>query len=248
MKNITFVIQGKTHLNSISNVENYLKYGKVVFSCYENDDLELLKTIEELSKINLDVKFVKNKFPPPYENYEQYNRQNSFLQAYSSLNGLKAVETEFAIKIRSDEYFENFSNFISSMLEFPEKFTTINFIFRKDSAYKFHPSDHLFGSKTEILLKCFEILMEKYIFEQNLPAEVKIFVSFLKAKNIFIDINNSKQLTKENSQIVNLRTFEKFIVKNNGANDYKNPLTRTEKDIINIETTDPDSIQKMEDL
>jgi len=248
MKQITFVIQGKAHINSILNVENYLKYGKVVFSCYENDDPKLLEIIEDLCETKPDVRIVKNRFPPPFQNFELYNRQNAFLQGYSSLNGLKIVDTEYAIKIRSDEYYENFSNFISSMISCPEKYTTINFIFRKDECYKFHPSDHLFGCKTEILLKCFEILMQRFIFEQTLPAEVRIFISFLRAKNVLIDLNNSKQITRDNSQIVNLRTFEKFIVKNNGANDYQNPLTRTEKDIINIETTDPDSILTMEDL
>jgi hypothetical protein len=247
MKDLTFVIQGKAHPNSISNIENYLKYGKVIFSVYENDNPFLIQEIQFLCDKYEDVSLILNE-TPDFNFIQAYNRQNIYLQGYTTLNGLRQVNTEYAIKTRSDERFEDFSEFIKAIKEFPDKYTTINFIFRKDSAIKFHPSDHLMGSKTTLLINTFEILLSDMVQHVNTPSEVKIFVSFLKAKGIDPNIQDSKNITKNNSQIVNLRTFKKFVLKNNGANDYKNPLTRTEKDIINIETTDPDSILKMEDL
>jgi hypothetical protein len=229
MKDITFVIQGPANPISIKNINNLLNFGNVIISCYEKDNIEKFN-------ISSEVKIIKNSFPENHPFlHPLINSQNGFLQAYTTLSGLKNVETEFAIKMRGDESFEDFSFFISKMKENPEKYTTVNFFFRKDSYCKFHPCDHLFGSKTELLKKTFEILFYKNIKIVNIPIECKIFLSFLEAKKILLDFEKSKELTKENSQIVNLRKMKNFTLSVNCKNNYKNPIKYNESQIELIE-------------
>lgn len=232
MSDVTFVIQGPASEISINNLDKLLKFGKVIISCYEENDLSPYYIPKE-------VKIIKNPYPKNHPFLHPIiNTGNGFLQSYTTLNGLKEVDTEFAIKMRGDETFEDFSFFIEKMKEFPSKYTTINFCFRKDSHYKFHPSDHLFGSRTELLKKAFEILFTKNILITNIPIESKIFLSFLEAKDIIINWENSKQITSENSQIINLRKMKNFILSVNGANNYKNPKKYHLEDIENIETSE----------
>lgn len=243
MNDVTFVIQGPANQISINNLDNLLKFGKVIISCYEENDLSLFNIPKE-------VKIIQNLYPKDHPFLHPIiNSQNGFLQSYTTLNGLKEVDTEFAIKLRSDESFEDFSFFIEKMKEFPSKYTTINFFFRKDSHYKFHPSDHLFGSRTELLKKAFEILFTKNILITNIPIESKIFLSFLEAKNIIIDWENSKQITSENSQIINLRKMKNFILSVNCGNNYKNPVKYNSSQIDLIESQEPDfSANSIEEL
>lgn len=232
MKDTTFVIQGPANSISIKNIKNLLKFGKVIISCYENDNLNNFDIPE-------DVLVVRNPFPTNHPFlHPTINSQNGFLQAYTTLNGLINTDTKYVIKTRSDESFEDFSFFIEKLKENPFKYTTINFFFRKDFHYKFHPSDHLFGCDTELLKKTFKILITKNILLHNMPIESKIFISFLEAKNILIDFEKSKQLTSENCQIVNLRKMKDFILSVNCGNNYKNPVKYNSTQIEFIENNE----------
>ena len=243
MKDVTFVIQGPANSISISNIDNLLKFGKVIISCYNTDDLQ---------KYNIpsEVKVIQN--PPATEHslwHPRKNIQNSFFQAYTTLNGLNHVDTEFAIKMRGDESFEDFSSFIEKMKQSPEKYTTINFLFRKDSHFKFHPSDHLFGAKTSILKDAFNILFHRNVEIQNVPIECKIFLSFLQAKGIMPEWDRSKEQMAQNCQIVNLREMKEFKLSINCCNDYKSPIKYNSSQIDYIESNEPDiSVNRMEDL
>lgn len=243
MKDVTFVIQGPANSISISSIDNLLKFGKVVISCYDTDNLEKYS-------IPSEVKVIRN---PPATHHPMWhpskNIQNSFFQAYTTLSGLNHVDTEFAIKMRGDESFECFSSFIEKMKQFPEKYTTINFLFRKDSHFKFHPSDHLFGCKTSILRDAFNILFYKNVEIQNAPIECKIFLSFLQAKGIVAELNRSKEQMTQNCQIVNLREMKEFILSVNCGNDYKSPIKYNSSQIDHIESHESHiTVNRMEEI
>ena len=231
MQDITFVIQGPANNISISNLPNLLKFGKVIISCYDTDNLEKYD-------IPSEVKIIRNSFPTGHLFLDPViNRQNAFLHAYTTFSGLNSVDTEFAIKVRADDYFEDFSFFIEKMKEFPQKYTTINFLIRKDSVIKFHPCDHLFGANTKLLKDAFHILYYKNLVHHiHLSMEPKIFLSFLEAKSLEIQWENSKQLMKENCQIVNLRKMGEFTLSVNSGKDYKDPVKFDSSQIDFIES------------
>jgi hypothetical protein len=238
MNDITFLIQGKLNTTSISSVENYLKYtDNIVFSFYEEDDIFLQEILDYvINKYKKNIKVVKNKTPEE----KPYNSQNIFLQGFTTLKGLENVDTKFCIKLRSDEKYENFDTFIKTLYENPQKYNTINLFFRKDKYYKFHPSDHMIGCDTQLMKNTFNNLMSDTIKKEQLPAEVKIFLAFLKSKNINPDEKKSAMITRENCTITNLSKFNNFIIKYNGANsrdpnNYSNSITLTEKNLNKIE-------------
>lgn len=243
MNDVSFVIQGKLNSQSINNIDNYLKYGKVIFSFYNDDDVFLSLKLKQRSLEDNRIKLVINNKPDVLK----YNRQNIFLQGLTTLNGVKNADTPLVIKTRSDESFESFDIFIDNLIKNKDKFNTINFLFRKDSHYKFHPSDHLIASNKELLEKTFEILLSEYVMHENLPAEVKIFLSFLKAKEIDPDLQNSRQIMKENCVITNLRTFTNFNLKINCAENYTKTLVYKPEDLHKIEE-DVYNINSLEDL
>jgi hypothetical protein len=63
---------------------------------------------------------------------------------------MRLVDTEYAIKLRSDEYYTDLMPIVEKFLEDDEKLVSNNVFFRK--TYAFHPSDHLYIGKTKHLI------------------------------------------------------------------------------------------------
>jgi hypothetical protein len=110
-----------------------------------------------------------------------YNEQNRYLQFKSTYFGLKEVETEYVIKVRSDEYFSNLMPAIEKFLIDPNKILTSNIFFRKTSYLRYHPSDHIIIGKTSFLKEVYENciaecehngdVLNKGVFDQ-MPARI----------------------------------------------------------------------------
>lgn len=99
------------------------------------------------------------------------NEQNRYYQFLSTHLGLTACKTQYAVKIRSDEFYSDMTPFIEEMIEKNDKVVTTDIFFRK-SLIPYHPSDHLVGGETKELLEIFKIAREmcesKEIRESNL--------------------------------------------------------------------------------
>ena len=118
---------------------------------------------------------------------------------------MNCIQSEFAIKLRSDEFY---SNLDKEILTLPETKVTTSNIFERDIHYKpFHLSDHIIIGKTLLLKNAFFNLME-YIHEvalnnrgelnilsDRISAEVKItlFILFEFERNKFSDLNMMKR-------------------------------------------------------
>jgi hypothetical protein len=76
------------------------------------------------------------------------NTQNKYLHFFSVNVGLNLANTDYAIKMRSDEFYSNLEPFIKSIRKYPEKITTGDVFFR-NSKIPLHPSDHLVGGTTD---------------------------------------------------------------------------------------------------
>ena len=190
-KGVTFVVQGPLTPETMRGIYSYKKLGKVIVSCWDNDSPTLMKQIPH------DVKTIVNKL----EDDGAYNFQHIKYHMQSTLSGLLEVETPFAVKVRSDEYFTRINKFAASVYLNPDKLTVCNFFFRK--SVLFHPSDHMFGGSVKSLVgmlenskdmvSCYKKnetvkverlgLSKDYTFKW-LTAEMTFCLSYLKTKGV----------------------------------------------------------------
>jgi len=160
-KNISILIQGPLNDISLSNLDYYKSIGPVIISYWDTDNEFLLK------KYNLtDVGLVKNSYNKEF--IRIFNNQNMYYQIYNTYYGLKEVKTEYVIKTRSDNKFEELAPFITKIYENSDKYICSNLHFRPPTIMPFHASDKLVGTKTILLLKAFEIAKYRCEFDQLL--------------------------------------------------------------------------------
>ena len=134
VETVTFIVQGRILDPDLfqKNLINLSRYGHVIVS---------------LTKDSIESFVTRNKI---------INEQNVYLQVHSTLDGLKKSITSFSIKVRADEYYQNWEPFINKMTGEPDKIITNNVFFRKVERYPFHISDHIIGGLTSNLLKMFQ--------------------------------------------------------------------------------------------
>jgi len=176
MSNVSIIIQGPLNEISLKNIPTYKKYGKVIVSCWNGYDEELMKYIDD------DVIFISNDLMK----IEHYNFQNIYYQAFTTHAGLEKSEAEFSIKFRSDESYSKLDVFIKALNENPECIVTGDIHFWCD-VYPFHISDHTIGGKTKSLLGAFNTV--KNICKTTLP-EVQLVTRLYHAKPIEKLIHN----------------------------------------------------------
>jgi hypothetical protein len=103
MKNIdtTFVIQGPYSEIHLTMIDTLKEYGRIILSCYRNDYHKIQSHVHVYDHI------VLNELVPNPEELGIYNHQNVYRQSYSTLGGLKHVETPYVVIFRTDTYFSN---------------------------------------------------------------------------------------------------------------------------------------------
>ncbi len=216
MDEISIVIQGKAHGHSLSNIKRYREYGPVILSCYEMDDL---------SSFDLgDTQVIKS-----YGPLCNCTNGNIHYQCWTTLQGLNAVRTKYALKVRSDEKYENLQPIIDTIKanqDLENSFVSSN-IFFKGKVEPLHPSDHLFGGSTFYLKRAFSILLNVIYNSPNpyltgadfgsnvaflgpIGAEVAIFLSYL------ISIGYLKFVNQENIHTYTLRFTDLVNIDNLG--------------------------------
>jgi hypothetical protein len=151
--NYTIVIQGPIDWTSMSCIEKYSNFGKVIVSLSNTNNV-LLDNNKLISQIKKYAKIIVNEKIILPQNC--FNQANILYQALSTYNGLIHVDTEFCIKMRSDEKFTDLSVLLDKHKNNPDKIICSNIFFRKPRHYLYHISDHLICGRTDILLKSFE--------------------------------------------------------------------------------------------
>ena len=161
----SIIIQGPINNRSINTIESYLKYGEVIVSCWNTDQISLLDKYKDRIKIVVN-------------NYSDIEGSHSFVpgtqapwiyQNYTTLKGLLEAKGYFSIKVRSDESYPVLDALVEKMMTIHHKkknektkeydhhkIVTSNIYFRRDSENKFHPSDHLVAGKTSRMKDVYE--------------------------------------------------------------------------------------------
>ena len=245
MRSLTFVIQGpnldtdenKITSNLILSIRNFFPDSTIIFSTWENE------TIHKLP--NLD-KIVFNSDPGGILYHKELNILNNVnRQIVSTLNGLLGVETEYAIKVRSDLVFK--SNVIVNNLKYlglsggDQNFKLLsNHVVvsnqtsvdpRKRLAYPFHLCDWIYCGKTQDLINIWDIpLMPEDWFQSFAPDDTfnnvgnsylsrylpeSYIISSFVKKYMDISFQDSYDIKNNNIEISELIIANNFIVKSN---------------------------------
>jgi hypothetical protein len=219
---ITILVQGPLRNNLLKScLPSYIKFSSVVFVCYETENLQDFVGIPNLT-------LLKVKEPPTNQTF---NYNNTFLQTFGILQGLKSIKTEYTIRVRSDESFPVLDTFISNLKKYPDKIHVTNLYSFKDSEHKYCLGNHIFAGRTKTLLKATEwayrvckyevpeeveqdgqILnyIDKHSNKIPMWSEILQTISFLRGLDIEIDSNNSRQQIIDNFYLTPLTDFPNF--------------------------------------
>jgi hypothetical protein len=219
-KTVSIIIQGPLKKRSIQTIPDYLRYGQVIVSCWENNDLSMLD-----DHIN-DITLVVNKYTDLTNCYKNPGPQAPWIyQHHTTLSGLKFATGYSCIKVRSDESYPDLDALIKklssnrSCRKTEKKIITSNIYFRFDREIKFHPSDHIVAGPTYRMKSCFErakLISSKKTeieFAEQVLARGVIETSNLPISKKLKTLNgkNSKEIMKEHFDIIRIRDLKKHI-------------------------------------
>ena len=203
---VSIIIQGPLNERSISIINNYLEYGEVVVSCWETDDISLLDNYKN------KIKIVVNKYSDIEVKKKKPGSQAPWIyQNYTTLNGLKAAEGYFCIKVRSDESYPILDPLIDKLKYFrdtknPEtnryqeyKIITSNIYFRYDWHEKFHPSDHIIAGTRERMIESFKLSNLYCLSNLNKFPEQLICKAII--NSYFDPITQTKDIAEESRSV-----------------------------------------------
>lgn len=248
--NLTLLIQGPLNKTSLDHLQNYKKYGVVMLSYWKHDDISILKEYDLQ-----DVILITN---DEYHDQDKDFIDHRVKQWQTTFNGLKHVDTEYVMKLRSDEYYTDFNPIIDMFLKDKNKMICSNVFFKKWNKYKFHISDHIMLCKTEFFLKGLSYLFD--LIEKEIPQKYKmlhfsceqVFASFflkgiygesLDMLNLFND--NQKHLMEKHFDVVDVNLLGDYHIVWNSGGKYFNLEYRY--DFINVGSNDI-QVKKMEDV
>lgn len=213
--NISLLIQGPCTSNALKQIDyakKNIKINNIFYSAWVPEHGEgqhiLNKIISELGDDN-----VRKTALPSVENI--YNYLNIYYQAYSTLEGLYLIKTDYVIKVRSDEYYFNLKPMIDYIFNFKDKIVSINYFFRKDNFIKYHISDHLLGGKTSNLHVMFnhaKMLCQNYKsyentyfnkMRENIAPEIILTMGYLQSKGIMYENFSHEEIMEKSLEYMN---------------------------------------------
>jgi hypothetical protein len=160
-EDLTILIQGPFNETSISNIDEYLKFGKVVISTWDDDNPPPVLKIPKGEESN--VKLISRRLPPKNEwdsRWDGQRLESPFPWAWqSTMTGLENIDTKYTIKTRSDEKFVNLQPMID-LHEKTDKLIWGNIWAKIWDKQPHHIGDHIFMDKTERLMKTYKKIYE----------------------------------------------------------------------------------------
>jgi hypothetical protein len=217
---VSIIIQGPLHLRSINTIPQYLEYGEVIVSCWDNDNLNLIEKYKD--KITLVI----NDFKKASKLSVRSGAKNPYIfQNYSTLEGLKAAKNFLSIKFRSDESYPVINPILKKIKENRDsknekgihnwfKLVTSNIYFRFDNEIKFHPSDHFIGGQTSRMIKVFEKSTELSSIPTKLSPEqiickaaIETYFDPIKNSRDQFDYTKSIELMQKHFDIIRINSL-----------------------------------------
>lgn len=231
---ISLVIQGpsieKEKLDFIDALPYYKTlFSEIILSTYTEhltSNWNLLKVCEENN-----IKVVHQTININSFYLNRLVNKSIYYQTYTSLKGFTESTKKYTIKHRIDERYSNLHILIDKFLNDDEKLVSGGTLFAPKVWNPYHVGDHLFISKTEKLIKVFEMTNE-YLHNENFLEEGP---EYNYTKN-FLRIHKENP-TDENHDILMKKYFDfipdkymfPFVIRSN-TNDKLNQVWRTLED------------------
>jgi len=200
MDDLSILIQGPLNEISLSNLGYYRTLGTVVISCWDSDDLSLLLPYAQ----DRAIRVTKNPLPT----HKVYHQPTFDFQVHSVMHGMDAVDTEYVIRTRSDERWGNLQPLIKKYERRESDVVCGNIFFKRWDDLHFHPGDHLFIGKTNLLRAAYKRLRfdsSKYV--NCYCAEM----SFAHAVMDVLERGNTKEAFVEAFGVVDINELAPFI-------------------------------------
>lgn len=226
-QDITFIVQGPVYPeitnNTILSVRQFFPEAKIICSTCNLENTGILKNYDKLIISDDPGSFTYADRPGEKEN--NINRQ-----IISTLAGLKACKTKYAMKLRSDfiltgnvfwEFWDKFPDFDSKYKIFEHKLLACTYFSRNPDSnmpFPFHPSDLAFMGYTKDLINLFDIgLMTKKQAYWNMKdrhqyryvPEQYLFINCLRKNGVKISCDCYNDCTPEN-----IEQTERFFASN----------------------------------
>lgn len=211
-EDFTIIIQGPLNETSMDNLENYLMYGKVLFSHWATDDVELKERLKLLKKQYSNVESIATlEEPDRIVDYRMH-------QLVSTKIGVCNTKTKYCIKVRSDEAYGNLLPIINKFLLDDNKLVTHN-MFYKPKYGKYHISDHLMIAKTKYFKKGLKRLDEIHKKIAIQACESTFGTCFLMGKyNLDHEkLPNNEKAFNDDFDCIDVNDFDYYILKWNGG-------------------------------
>lgn len=220
MDDVTIIIQGKLEQESYDfYIQKYFNCAVIISTWYD--------TKIDFSNLPKNFKVLLSPYP------KEAGDQNINYQITSTLNALEMVKTEYAIKVRGDEYWSYPENIYASIKSEPNKLHTSSVFFRAWQYCEYHMSDHIIAGTTENLITLFTTtkrnvelgrlniskmkvdgVFEKWV-HTHAPEE-RLTKSYLEAKegNLF-ELEDGRELMKKHFQILDIKKLRPYKIKAN---------------------------------
>lgn len=197
MKEATLLIQGVPNEETLNLWIKNHKNTNVVLSIWEDVDLSIFK-------IPKNWNVVINQYPL----IRFRKTANLDYQLITTIKGLEMVHTEWAIKVRADEYYSNLDLIFDKMKANENKIISSSMYFRKWDMYKFHCGDKILGGKVDNLKSMFYQTLENIknnIWDTKIP-ESQLGFGYVYSKEPTIDV---KLLNHSNPKSTNVFDSDK---------------------------------------
>ena len=219
-KTVSIIIQGPLNARSIKTIPEYLKYGQVIVSCWDDNKISLLNEHEN------DIDIVVNKYSELKNFYKNPGAPAPWVyQHHTTLEGLKIARGFHSIKLRSDESYPDLDAILKQLHDntsdpkTENKIITSNIYFRYDREIKCHPSDHIVAGITSRMRSCFSAAKNLCFRKQNIDfaeqllckAVVETYRDPETKKYSSLDPSRSKEIMKNHFDIVRIRDLRNRI-------------------------------------
>lgn len=230
MRDLSIIIQGPLNPILLKSIPNYLRFGNVILStCYERNDDEY-QLIDDLLRCKYSNFTIVQQH---VEEYDLFNAHNVYRQAITTLEGLYFTKTQYAIKVRTDEFFENLLPVIDKLKS--DHVVCSDFFYYGGFPYQI--SDHIIGMLTKDMKDTFSLVKtlcrcvpphsdltipdgKWFGLNFNPVTEALIFSSYLRTKRILPLLANSYFYRKLYSCPVNSNLLGEYYARANCKNLY----------------------------
>jgi hypothetical protein len=201
MSDLSIIIQGPLHRNSLANLANYRQYGPVIVATWETADTALRHQATTLCAQH-SAQLVTLPGYTPAQLAGVYNSQNVYLQSLTTLAGLEQVQTAFAVKFRSDEVYTDLAPMRDLLLSDPARIWASSVYFRRDVQHKFHIGDHIVAGRTEILKAGFTHVRDTCRVMGAIAGPHQPFPEQLITRGLLLALGEVPDVTRSRSQVV----------------------------------------------